>query len=40
MQSISISGANLIVYINNRIFGIATGFNYTVDVGRRAIYRT
>ena len=38
MQSKSIVGAQLKVYVNNRLFGIATGFTYTINPGRRPIY--
>lgn len=38
MQSKSVVGSQIKCYVNNRLFGICTGFEYTIDVGRKAIY--
>lgn len=37
-RAISTTGASYKLWINNRIIGIATGFEWTSDPGRRPIY--
>lgn len=37
-QAVSISGAGLKLYINNRVFGITTSFEWSSDTSRRPIY--
>lgn len=36
--STTLTGAKLKVFINNRIFGVATGLDYTIDTGRKVTY--
>jgi hypothetical protein len=37
-KSISLAGASLKIFINNRVFGIASSISWESDAGRRAIY--
>lgn len=37
-QSSALTGASLKLYINNRVFGIVTGFEWTAEDGRRPIF--
>jgi hypothetical protein len=37
-QAQSTAASSYKLYINNRVFGIATGFEFSEEVGRRAIY--
>jgi hypothetical protein len=37
MKSITITGSSVKVYINSRPFGVCTGFEYTVDYGRKSL---
>lgn len=38
MRSIAITGAHIVVYINGKAFGRATGFSWKSDTSRRAVY--